>query len=474
MPIRYLSSQKASMESEIENVRRTDEPPTRASFRERNKFMVNNNLLSDVTFIVKDSDGDKEITVYAHKYVLAVGSPVFFTMFYGALATEGAQEIHLPDCDADSFKEFLSFLYCDEVCICEDTVIQLLYLAKKYMVPSLHEMAKKRLHSMINATSVFEILPLILHLDEDDLVDQCWKVIDIDTEQAINQDSFYEIERDLLEKVLERDELTIREVNLFGRVLDWAKVRQNPPESDGKDSNIRDILGEKIIRLLRFSTMSFNEFTCLVSTTGVLNEKEVSAITQFYQGFCQEIPKEFCESFPRGKIFRCNRFSNVSDTEVLPRKRKWSYKRGYEDSIRFSVEASIVICGIRLFGFERASYYVELSMYHTSRKSNSCRHDRDACHLPSFSTAGIFQSEEDSTSEYHGFDVLVDPPFYLKHNTDLIVQVIMQGPKSDFGEGGKMSLDCEGVRFHFENERSRNGTTAKIGQFAEIIFKTDL
>lgn len=458
------------MASELENVQRADEPLKKASFKDRNKSMVNNSLISDVTFIVNDSNGGKEITVYAHKYVLSVGSPVFFTMFYGALATEGAQEIHLPDCDADSLKEFLSFLYCDEVRICEDTVIQLLYLAKKYMVPLLHEMAKKRLHSMINATSVFEILPSVIHLDEGDLVEQCWKVIDIDTEQAINQDSFYEIERDLLEKVLERDELTIREVNLFVRVLDWAKVRQNLPESDGKESNIRDILGEKMIRLLRFSTMSFTEFTSLVSNSGVLKEKELNAITQFYGGFCQETPKEFCESFPRGKIFRCNRFSKASDPEVLPRNRKWSYKRGYEDSIRFSVEAPIVICGIRLYGFERASYYVELAIYHASRTI----HDRDTRNLPSFSTVGIFQSDQERTSEYYGFDVPVDPPFYLKHNTDLIAQVIMQGPKSDFGEGGKLSLDCEGVRFHFSNERSRNGTTAKVGQFAEIIFKTDL
>lgn len=466
-----ISSQRAAMASELHKEWKTETTLKWGSFKERNKFMVNNNLLSDVTFIVQDSNSNKEMAVYAHKYVLAVSSPVFLTMFYGAMASAGAQEIHLPDCDVDSLKEFLSYLYCDEVCICEDTVIQLLYLAKKYMVPSLHEMARQKLRRMINVATVFEILPSILQIDEEDLVEQCWKVIEFDTEQAINQDSFCEIERDLLEKVLERDELTIREVDLFGRVLDWARTRQKQLESDSNRVNIiREILGEKIILLLRFSAMSFIEFNGLVCCSGVLTEKEVSTMTHFYHGFCQESPKDFSKSFPRGKMFRCNRFSEVFPPEVVPRNRKWSYERGYEDSITFSVQAPIIICGIRLFGDEDASHFVKLWILHASRNNNSFPYTK----LPSFKTEGVFQSEEDMTDGYYGFDVPVYPPFYLKHNTEVIVQVVMRGPKSYFGERGKLSFDSEGVRFHFVDERSANGTTGTTGQFAEILFKTDL
>ena len=448
-----------------------------ASIKERNRFMVNNSLLSDVTFLVHDSRSNKEIEVYAHKYVLSIASPVFQAMFYGALASEGAQRIPLPDCDAESLKEFLSYIYCDEARISEDTSIQLLYLAKKYMVPSLLQKTRRELFDIINVANVFEILPLILQLDEEGLVRRCWEIIEFDTEQAINSESFCDIDRDVLEQVLERDELTIREVDLFRRVLDWAKTRAREIEQESKDrsreSNIRDVLGEKAIHLVRFPTMSYIEFNGLVSTSGLLSENEVNTLTHFYHGFRQEPPRGFSERFPRGKMFRCNRFSWVSSPEVLPIvkgkspravNRKWNYKTGCVDSVTFFVQVPVIICGIRLFGNKDASHYVKLSIFEESSFTNA-----------PFTTEGIFQSEEDITDGYYGFDVPVYPPVYVTNNSNVVVQVAMQGPDSFYGEGGRLSLDCEGVRFHFlPDKRSPNGTTATNGQFAEILFKTDL
>lgn len=445
-----------------------------ASIKERNKSMVNNSLLSDVTFVVHDNRSNEEITVYAHKYVLSIASPVFFAMFYGAMASDGAQRIRLPDCDADSLKEFLSFVYCDEVHISEENAVQLLYLAKKYMVPSLHEKTRQKISSMINVANVFEILPSILQLDEDELAERCWKIIDFDTEQAINSEAFCDIDRDVLEQVLERDELTIREVDLFRRVLEWAKTRGKQQErEDDKEINIRDVLGEKVVHLMRFPTMSFIEFNALVSKSGVLTENEENTLTHFYHGFRQEPPRGFSERFPRGQMFRCNRFSGVSSPEVsvMPIGReslqathkKWNYVTGFVDSVTFSVQVPIIICGIRLFGNKDASHYVKLSIFEESCSTTV-----------SFTTEGNFQSEEDMTDGYYGFDVPVYPPFYLKNNSTVIVLVEMQGPESYFGVGGNLSLDCEGVRFHFLNKRSPNGTTAMSGQFAEILFKTDL
>ncbi|XP_078345909.1 BTB/POZ domain-containing protein 3-like [Oculina patagonica] len=434
--------------------------------------MVNNSLLSDVTFIVHDNRSDKEITVFAHKYVLSIGSPVFFAMFYGAMATDGAQRIRLPDCDAESLKEFLSFLYCDEVCISEENAVQLLYLAKKYMVSALHEKTQEKLRSMINVANVFEMLPSILQLDEEELAERCWKIVDFDTEQAINSEAFCEIDRDVLEQVLERDELTIREVDLFRRVLDWAKTQEIQQESDNRETNIRDVLGKKVIHLMRFPTMSFIEFNGLVSSSGVLTENEVNTLTHFYHGFRQEPPRGFSERFPRGQMFRCNRFSWVSPpqaAEISVGKSlramnwKWNYVTGSVDSVTFSVQVPIIICGIRLFGNKDASHYVKLSIFHESRSTS----------LP-FTTEGTFQSEEDLTDGYYGFDVPVYPPFYLKNSCNVTIQVAMKGLESYFGVGGNLSLDCEGVRFHFLNKRSPNGTTATNGQFAEILFKTDL
>lgn len=59
----------------------------RRSLRDRNKYVYNRELFSDVRFLV--SRGEKT-SIPAHRYVLAISSPVFSSLFYayGALQAE--------------------------------------------------------------------------------------------------------------------------------------------------------------------------------------------------------------------------------------------------------------------------------------------------------------------------------------------------------------------------------------------------
>ena len=106
-----------------------------STISERTKFIFNNELLSDVKFIVPASNESRKM-IPAHKFVLAIGSPVFCAMFYGKMA-ESTDSITLPDCEYDSLLEFFRYLYSDEVNLTGSNVMHVLYLAKKYMVPSL-------------------------------------------------------------------------------------------------------------------------------------------------------------------------------------------------------------------------------------------------------------------------------------------------------------------------------------------------
>ena len=92
----------------------------RPNIRERTKFMFNNELLSDVNFVVpashnqSESHKSRKCMIPAHKFVLAISSPVFYAMFYGEMA-ETADTIQLPDCEYKSLLELFRFLYSDEV-----------------------------------------------------------------------------------------------------------------------------------------------------------------------------------------------------------------------------------------------------------------------------------------------------------------------------------------------------------------------
>ena len=75
-----------------------------ATVRERNALMYNNELMSDVTFMVGPKNSAQRIP--AHKYVLATGSSVFYAMFFGDLA-ENAEEIVIPDVEPAAFLTLL-------------------------------------------------------------------------------------------------------------------------------------------------------------------------------------------------------------------------------------------------------------------------------------------------------------------------------------------------------------------------------
>ena len=94
--------------------------------------MFNNELLSDVSFVVPVELGENDNkkckkVIPAHKFVLAISSPVFFAMFFGDLA-ETTNSIVLPDCGYESLLEVFRFIYCDEVKLSEDNVLQVLYV----------------------------------------------------------------------------------------------------------------------------------------------------------------------------------------------------------------------------------------------------------------------------------------------------------------------------------------------------------
>ena len=169
--------------------------------------MLNNDRLSDVKFVAANSNGESESkqVIPAHKFILAIGSPVFEAMFYGELA-ETKETIELPDCDYESLLELFRYLYSDEVNLSGSNVMGVLYLAKKYMVPSLTDKCMEYLKEKLDPSNVFIILPFVQKYEHKTLEDRCWNVIDKQTEAAVKSEGFFKtIERSLLEAIVARD-----------------------------------------------------------------------------------------------------------------------------------------------------------------------------------------------------------------------------------------------------------------------------
>ena len=285
-----------------------------STIKERTTVIFNNELLSDVKFVVPGSEAESETrkTIPAHKLVLAISSPVFYAMFYGQLA-EDKDCIELPDCEYDSLLEFLRYSYSDEVNLTGSNVMHVLYLAKKYMVPSLAEECSEYLRENLSAANVFSILPHAQKFEDKDLEDRCWDVIEENTEEAVTSDDFVTLERSLIESVVKRERLTVKEVDLFKAVDRWATKESERQGITVDGESKRRIIGEDTVKAIRFPVMSEKEFVSVVLDCRILNFGEMSELMKYYNDVELTSPLPFIHTPRAGRTqlhqLICYRFS---------------------------------------------------------------------------------------------------------------------------------------------------------------------
>jgi len=294
----------------------------RSTVAERISFIFNNELLSDVNFVVPVSSGKTEIKkmIPAHKFVLAISSPVFYAMFYGQMA-ETKNSIELSDCECESLFEMFRFLYTDKVNLNGRNVMQVLYLAEKYMVPSLAEKCSEYLRDNLEASNVFCILPHAQKYEDKDLEDRCWKVIEMETEEAVTSDEFVTLERSIVESLVKRETLNVKEVELFKAVDRWA-TEESERQGKSPDGGVkRGILGEEIVKAIRFPSMSQKEFLSVVFDSYILTIQEVGDLMKHFNGMLTS-PLPFIEA-KRITNFTCQRLRELKPPGSSWRKRQY-------------------------------------------------------------------------------------------------------------------------------------------------------
>ena len=429
----------------------------RPTISERTKFIFNNELLNDVKFVVPASLNESESrksqkSIPAHKFVLAISSPVFYAMFYGEMA-ETTGTVQLPDCDYESLLELFRYLYSDDVKLSGSNVMQVLYLAKKYMVPSLADKCTEYLRTHLEASNVFSILPQAQKFEDKDLENRCWRVIEKHTQKALMTDEFLTLERSVVESVVKRDGLKVKEVDLFKAVDRWATKELEGREKTGRKIK-RKILGEEIVKAIRFSLISQKEFASVVLDSDILSETEICDMIKYYNDVDLKSPLAFVHS-PR-TLCRCCRFAEIKSLLT----RCGCFDRTY--ALKLTVDKPVRLHGVQHFGSEGRNLTVSLEV-------------KDA--ITGFSLAqksGSYFSVKDDTHAFYGFDVKFDNPVCLESNRTYEIISYIQGHESDWcGEGGEKSVDSEEILFSFSNSAASGGEThVSSGQFPSFLFST--
>lgn len=197
---------------------------------ERNSFMFKNSLMSDIKFVFPN-----DTIIPAHKYVLAISSSVFFSMFYSD-ETESRNTIEITDCDAAFFLNFLRFIYTDEVYFEDvDCAMKVWNIAEKYDVPLLARECVMFIDGNMNPAQSIDVLRHAREVNEKTLETACWEMIDHNAETISEDECFLRIEKEFLLSFIERSSLHIEETQLFHAINRWAvqRCKENNLACDG-------------------------------------------------------------------------------------------------------------------------------------------------------------------------------------------------------------------------------------------------
>ena len=410
---------------------------------ERNAYMFDNELMNDVSFTC----GESSRIFHAHKYVLATSSAVFFAMFYGDLAQKESS-IRLEDTDDESFKEFLRFLYTEDCKISAENAIEVMYLAKKYLIWSLAEKCCSVLEESIKPGNVFTVLDQAMQFDEKKLEEKCWGIVLKETRECLNSEAFCNIKLRTLNALLNKSALKIHEVDLFKAVLKWVDrecARQGINIEEDKMSR-RRVLGDSVYDI-NFLEMSPEDFGKFVSFTGILTETEIISIFQHFSG-SQVVGLKWKKQRKRKPHIIA--YSRFETDDVW---RYWSYNGRKSDALTLTVNKAVLFHGVRLFGSCNGNPY---EVKFTIKDEN---------------VTGTYTATQDNDGIW-GYDVMLPEPIVLEQNEKFTANATIKGPLSLAKQNGKSSVKVNDIVVTFTDaghDLSTNGTNKNTGQFYKFF-----
>ena len=373
---------------------------------QRNAYMFNNEMMSDVSFTC----GESSRIFHAHKYVLATSSAVFYAMFYGNLAQQEST-IRTDDAEEKSFEEFLRYLYTDDCKITAENAIGVMYLAKKYLIWPLAAKCRKVLEASIKPDNVFAVLEQAVQCDEKELEVKCQVYISEKTKECINSETFCNIGSHALNALLKRDTLDITEVELFDAVLKWVDsecARQGINIEEDITAR-RRVLGEGVYEI-RFLEMSQEDFAKYVTTTGVLTDAEIVSIFQKFSKLDVTALKWKQRKRQARLVLGFTRFTSF---ERVPWFRVFQLDN-CDALITLTVNIVVVFHGVRLLGYHDRQNTAEFTIKNEA-------------------ASGTFTSQVDANGMW-GYDVMLPKPIALLPNENFELRAKVEGMPRFCGE----------------------------------------
>ena len=323
-----------------------------------------------------------------------------------------------------SFKEFLRFLYTDDCKITAENAIRVLYLAKKYLISSLAEKCCEILETSIKPENVFAVVKQAIQFDEKELEEKSWDIVSKKTRECLNSEAFCDIRLHTLNTLLNKEKLTVTEVELFKAVLKWTDsecARQGINIEEDKTAR-RRILGDSVYEIC-FLEMSHENIVKHVSPTGILTDIEMICLFQKLCGLDVPGLRWKVSRKISGPVVTISRFNFNNDGG------SWNYS-GKSDALTLTVNKAVLFHGVRLFGDTGGSQY-EIKFK-----------------IKDKTVTGTYTSQQ--KDGVWSYDVMLSNPIPFQSNEEFTIIATIKGPKSCRGLNGKQSVKVDDIVVTFK------------------------
>lgn len=346
----------------------------------------------------------------------------------------------------------LRYMYYDEVQLTIDNAPEVLFLARKYLIPSLAEICTEFIAGNLTVANTLPVLDHCCLLGvSNGLEKQCWTIIDQHASEVAQDHQFVEIDHRTLTAFLKRDSLVAKETVLFQAAVRWAGRECQRLSLPLTAENRREVLGDAFYSI-RFPLMSMKEFTENVAQSSYLSHEEVAnmyiGFNSNFQSCNVKFPTEPRAGLLQEAVFRCTRFES---TALRP---KWTTVAPQQSTVKFKVSQPISIMGIALFTAvtQSASSSVRVEL----------RDDRDS--VLTSHQADLDNRDDDSDTQ----DVIFSKGIKLQNDVIYSITVTSEETLQRFGQGPMSEINCEGVQFEFFEE---SGDELETGYIPELLFQ---
>ncbi|GAB0098389.1 BTB domain-containing protein [Sergentomyia squamirostris] len=265
----------------------------RGPIKERLSYFVNNEFLSDMTFVV----GEERTRIPAHKFILSTCSWEFYNALY--LLQLDKDEVPIEDVQVDVFIAFLKYCYTGEIDFStENEFIGILKLSHRFRMQHLIEICEDEITGWIDGqNSIFWYTDFTFLPKESQLRSRMVTTIATNFVFSLQNDDqmvfFKNLPLACVREIATHEQLTCDEMQLFDFLMKWATHNCEKMNIVPNPINLRVILKDVFYKI-RFPNMtsSFIFLHILSRYPNLLSAKELSQIALKING-----DSLLCENF---------------------------------------------------------------------------------------------------------------------------------------------------------------------------------